>query len=624
MRQVSTIPVVIIRHKQILRLTIILKRPTEFHHKLKAWRPSGKKTGNYKTIIWGKINTVTSTPVHTSFVNPSTEVFKVQYPFRQSYASAYNDGTGNHAVTKRLGNQWEEKPILTGNKTRKRTKTTNWNTIRRLWLCFYIPIKKIIVTQTAWINLVGSVSCLSLSGINTIYKIRYIRLFINKMISALQSRIVNGRNAAPGRFRYIVSLQKYHYHGCGGSILDQYNVITAAHCLEGDITNYYVQYGVHKIVPNDVNLIQVKKEFIHESFNPRARVHDIAILRILGDASEHLQRITIRILSVKECRKTYKFWFWKEYHICAGNRRDVRKGPCRGDSGSPLVIKAKLAGITSWSYKTNDMCGLKENPSIFTKVSPYVNWIKEQFKIINLFKIISALQSRIVNGRNAAPGRFRYIVSLQKNHYHACGGSIINRNNVITAAHCLEGDITDYCIQYGVHKIVPNDVNLIQIKKEFIHESFNPRARAHDIAVLRLSSPLSFNSKSVRPIRLPTQGKKYRVYSRGVTAGWGSVDGYASEHLQRITIHILSVKECRKAYQFWFWKEYHICAGNRRDVRKGPCVGDSGSPLIIKGKLAGLHSWGYKTNGICGLKEHPGIFTKVSQYVNWIKQVSKI
>ncbi|KAK5645606.1 hypothetical protein RI129_004070 [Pyrocoelia pectoralis] len=191
----------------------------------------------------------------------------------------------------------------------------------------------------------------------------------------------------------VVSLQRHHHHRCGGSIIDQNNVITAAHCLGGDIFNYSIQYGVIKIVPNDVNVIQAGKEFIHEFYDPGDKSNDIAIIRFsafscgYGDnpfaQSEHLQTAIVYILSMEECKINCTLCLHEDSQICANNKgSDTTRGACIGDSGSPLVKifkgKEKLAGVLSGVLTPDGICGKNEYPMLFTKVSHYVNWIKEQ------------------------------------------------------------------------------------------------------------------------------------------------------------------------------------------------------------------------------------------------------
>lgn len=69
-----------------------------------------------------------------------------------------------------------------------------------------------------------------------------------------------------------------------------------------------------------------------------------------------------------------------------------------------------------------------------------------------------------------------------------------------------------------------------------------------------------------------------------------------------------------------------LCAGNLRELRRvDSCQGDSGGPLMCERPGAswvvyGVTSWGYG----CGVKDSPGVYTKVSAFVPWIKSVTKL
>ncbi|KAK5645607.1 hypothetical protein RI129_004071 [Pyrocoelia pectoralis] len=243
--------------------------------------------------------------------------------------------------------------------------------------------------------------------------------------------------------------------------------------------------------------------------------------------------------------------------------------------------------------------------------------------LIYLNYAAAALESRIINGRDALPGEFGYIVSVQKYFNHICGGSIINEYNVLTAASCFDDNRKIYFIQYGLVKLTAKNVNVIHVRDTLMHEHFEPmNSNKHDIAILKLSSPLTFDSSSVTPISLPTQGEEFKGNTWARISGWGSVDDMdeaLSKHLQTATIYILSMEKCKIPYGWSFHKESQMCANNKKpETRRGASTGDVGSPLVKKMRgrirLIGLFSWSFNLFGTHDSKIYPDVFTKVSHY----------
>lgn len=86
--------------------------------------------------------------------------------------------------------------------------------------------------------------------------------------------------------------------------------------------------------------------------------------------------------------------------------------------------------------------------------------------------------------------------------------------------------------------------------------------------------------------------------------------------LQEVTLKIFSDSECSTRHD-GDTNANHLCAGVD-EGGKGQCTGDSGGPLLYKGSIQlGIVSWSIKP---CGIKYYPGVFTKVSHFVGWIRQ----
>ena len=95
-----------------------------------------------------------------------------------------------------------------------------------------------------------------------------------------------------------------------------------------------------------------------------------------GTSSPVLKSVDVSVLPGNKCPSQ---WFKQEMHICAGNL-EGGNDICQGDSGGPLVVKNQkpvIIGLPSFMYSTNPVCGAANEPTGYTKVSHYVNWIHQ-------------------------------------------------------------------------------------------------------------------------------------------------------------------------------------------------------------------------------------------------------
>ncbi|KAL6257052.1 hypothetical protein P5V15_011987 [Pogonomyrmex californicus] len=232
------------------------------------------------------------------------------------------------------------------------------------------------------------------------------------------------------------------------------------------------------------------------------------------------------------------------------------------------------------------------------------------------------LQPKIVGGRLARRGEFPFQVSLQdiKTEHHFCGGSIINQNYVLTAAHCLtEKDIKEISVNVGTTDLTkPHSIYLVA--SSYIHEEYNAsNSWINDIALLKLKTPFVFSSL-VSPVPLPIQDQLVSDRAIGMVSGFGRLDllGNSTKQLYVADIIIAKHKYCKDKY--WDTSSIpiyptQICAFDPV-TRKGSCHGDSGGPLTVYGELIGIISWG---SG-CGDTKFPNVFTRVPSYINWINE----
>jgi len=105
------------------------------------------------------------------------------------------------------------------------------------------------------------------------------------------ARIVNGLEARPHSFPWAVSLQYKGIHDCGGVIIDQWNILTAAHCLDyaNDLGNYLVRVGAHNRLASGQTK-RIARLIIHPEYDEYRSTNDIGIIR-LAEPIEFNQQI---------------------------------------------------------------------------------------------------------------------------------------------------------------------------------------------------------------------------------------------------------------------------------------------------------------------------------------------
>lgn len=234
------------------------------------------------------------------------------------------------------------------------------------------------------------------------------------------------------------------------------------------------------------------------------------------------------------------------------------------------------------------------------------------------------MQSRIIGGMDSLPGEWPWMASLQMDERHFCGGSIISQWWILTAAHCIL-DVPMKKLQVSVgHTELEFGADLINVEKIIVHPQFLGTSGNNDITLLLLASPLRYNKITV-PICLPP-GAPYQPedWKTCYITGWGTtVSGKISfpSILKKVKILLYSKPQCLD----WMSSltDNMLCAGIS-EGGKDACQGDSGGPLVCRSFTSrtwyqiGVVSWGRG----CGEPSRPGIYVVVSNYIEWIHNVS--
>lgn len=233
--------------------------------------------------------------------------------------------------------------------------------------------------------------------------------------------------------------------------------------------------------------------------------------------------------------------------------------------------------------------------------------------------------SRIIGGQPSKLGEWPWQVSLYYKGFHVCGGVVISRNFVLSAAHCWPSNDESSLVPSN-WKVYGGLVSLQtlppphEVKRIILNENYDSSTNDHDIALLTLKSPMEFNENN-RPACLPTWHQQWTHGTQCFTSGFGTTDAQSREvstSLMDVSVQIIKTEVCNSQ------KSYHgsvtpnmLCAGHL-DGGRDSCQGDSGGPLVCEKNgvwtLVGITSWGAG----CGEKNKPGVYTKVTSQLEWI------
>lgn len=246
---------------------------------------------------------------------------------------------------------------------------------------------------------------------------------------------------------------------------------------------------------------------------------------------------------------------------------------------------------------------------------------------------------RIVNGQEARQGAWPWAVILGRSRFGGgfqvmCGGTLVDEDTIVTAAHCFDsipGQQGPNMVRLGDHDITTTSDGAtpvdISIARSIQHPGWNSNTLSDDICIVKLSRPVAF-SKNIKRACLPDAYKGQDLPSlltnpSPTIIGWGSTfsGGGPQNRLREAQVPMVTQQTCANAYAAISRVTIgatKLCAG---DGRRDTCNGDSGGALLSnkignRYAVVGVTSFGVD----CAREDFPGVYTRVDQYLDWIRQ----
>ncbi|KAH0820945.1 hypothetical protein GEV33_001846 [Tenebrio molitor] len=407
-------------------------------------------------------------------------------------------------------------------------------------------------------------------------------------IPTRESRIIGGSNARAGQFpwqAFIILDNPTGRYFCGGALITNEWVLTAAHCVYG-VTLFTIHLGSTTILTGDENriILSTATYTVHPQYNQNTLENDVGLIKLhmpitftdyiqpiaiastgqtvegsvvtaagWGQTSDsaaginnNLQYVELSIISNAECQITYGSQI-KAGMVCAvGN---FNEGICIGDTGSALVLPGgEPVHVGIASFMSQSGCE----------------------------------RSRIIGGQVARAAEFPWQVAIYVDTVDGkffCGGSLLNREWILTAAHCLYNGRL-YTIQLGSTTLQSGDANRVVVATStaVIFPNFDPETLEHDIGLIKLHMEITLTDY-IQPITLAEVGDTVEGMP-AIAVGWGQISdckftvrltlsGLAND-LHYVTMVVISNAECRLTYGDQVKSTMFCTVGN---YNEGICTG---------------------------------------------------
>ncbi|XP_034003790.1 uncharacterized protein LOC117496177 [Trematomus bernacchii] len=446
------------------------------------------------------------------------------------------------------------------------------------------------------------------------------------------SKIINGKIADDKLMKYMVSVQDDNEHKCGGFLVSKHFVVTHGGCKFDEDGKVMVVLGTHYLskpgskvkehfkstckpppgIGTDIMLIEIyrtKPEDLPKEIqlqDPETDVKENEKCQFAGwgpvendgsDYDDQLNVVNVTVISPKACKDQLPGL--RANAICTGGKQTTDNGGfCKSDAGGPLVCKGKAVGIAT----VDDKCSFPGLPNVYIDISKYRSWID---KVLN---------GKIINRKIADDKLMKYMVSVEEDGEHICGGFLVSRHFVVTHGGCKSDEDGTVFVVLGTHHLSKPGS---KIKEHIMSTCKPPPGIGTDIMLIEINSKKP--EKLPKEIQLQDPETDVKENEKCQFAGWGPVKNDGSDHddqLRVADVTVISPEACK--VQIPGLRANAICTGGKQTTDNGGfCKRDAGGPLVCKGKAVGIAT----VNEDCSFTGLPNVYIDISKYRSWIDDV---
>lgn len=230
----------------------------------------------------------------------------------------------------------------------------------------------------------------------------------------------------------------------------------------------------------------------------------------------------------------------------------------------------------------------------------------------------------IVGGERAGDRPFMAGLVFQGDDSASCGGTFIQADVVLTAAHCVADGWRGMRVAGG-HDMNRNltSSRTAGVDRVVYHDDYDDETVANDIALIFLrTADLGRFGGRVQPVAPSTEERLPERSGVAIVSGWGALqeDGDYPDELHEVSVPVIGLDRCRSAGEdYRNVSDRQVCAGDWDRGGIDSCQGDSGGPLFIERgdevEVVGVVSWGEG----CAAAHNPGVYTRVAKFTDWIE-----